>query len=385
MKKIILILLPAIFLTAIALQTKAQRNCGTMESLQMEIAKDSTIKTKMKNLNMYVDNWVKNNPNSKSKSVITIPVVVHIVYANAAQNLSDARVLEQIAATNTDFAGLNPHSMQAFSSSLKVSNGIQICLAQRDPNGNPTTGIERVLTNHGDFNALNKDERHANTGGMDAWDVTKYYNIWVCDLGVGYCGYAQFPYAAQGGGINDTYGCSISYKYFGITGATAPFNLGGTLTHEMGHSFNLIHIWGDDSGQLSAYSCFSGTCCNGTDNCNDTPNQSVATSGAPTGVLTDACTTTSPGIMYTNFMDYSNDICYSNFTPDQVARTQALFVVGGPLYPLTYSDGCTNPIPCGTTLFSPNTTGTFQDRCVIHLVPSFSTPINGPFHAIIVP
>jgi len=160
-------------------------------------------------------------------------------------------------------------------------------------------------------------------------------NIWVCPLGGGLCGYAQFPTS----GVNATFGVVIHYEYFGVTGATAPYNLGGTTSHEIGHCFNLYHIWGDDNGA-----------CTGSDYCTDIPNQANYTYGVHTGVLTDACTSTSPGIMYMNFMDYSDDISYANFTPDQKSRIEALFVPGGLLYSLSVSDGCTPPETeaCGT-------------------------------------
>ena len=340
MRKITLLFIAVLILAVSSLNAQSPtRVCGTMDYLKKQIAADPSVKDRMDALENYVDNWVRNNPNHVAKSVIAIPVVVHIIYNGTAQNITDARVQEQIAASNTDYAGANAHSMQAFASNLKANTGIQFCLAQRDPSGNATTGIERRSTTHSNFGAANDDERHTSKGGLDAWDVTKYFNIWVCDLGTSLCGYSQFPYSSEGGGVNSNYGSTINYIYFGIIGASAPYNLGGTLTHEMGHCNDLYHTWGDDNGA-----------CTGTDNCGDTPNQANYTYGTHTGVLTDACTTTSPGIMYTNFMDYSDDICYANFTPNQVTRIQALYAVGGPLYSLTTSNGCVAPTPsaCGT-------------------------------------
>jgi hypothetical protein len=341
MKKTATLFFIAIFALSMVVRAQAQqRNCGTMDYLQKQITADPSVKTAMDNLKLWTDNWVKNNPNYDSKTVITVPVVVHIIYSTTAQNISDARVIEQINATNTDFLGQNAHSMGSFSSSLKANTNIQFCLAQRKPDGTATTGIERKQTTHANFGAANDDERYTSKGGLDAWDATKYFNIWVCDLGSSLCGYSQFPYAANGGGVNSTYGSSINYQFFGITGAVSPYNLGGTLTHEVGHCLNLFHIWGDDSGA-----------CTGTDNCTDTPNQANSTTGHHTGTLTDGCTSTTPGIMYQNFMDYSDDLDYANFTPNQNARIQALFASGGPLYSLTTSNGCTPPSgsSCGIT------------------------------------
>ena len=65
--------------------------------------------------------------------------------------------------------------------------------------------------------------------------------MWVCPLTGGLLGYAQFP-----GGPAATDGVVINYRAFGTNGtAKAPFNKGRTGTHEVGHYFNLRHIWGD--------------------------------------------------------------------------------------------------------------------------------------------
>ncbi len=58
------------------------------------------------------------------------------------------------------------------------------------------------------------------------------------------------------------------------------------------------------------------------DDIGDTPNQSVPSNGCGSGIVTDNCTTTAPGIMYQNFMDYTSDDCYSLFTKKQVARME---------------------------------------------------------------
>jgi hypothetical protein len=89
-----------------------------------------------------------------------------------------------------------------------------------------------------------------------------------------------------------------------------PFNRGRTLTHETGHYFYLHHIWGDENG------------CTGTDYVDDTPNQTTPSSGCPGGLITDACTTTAPGILYNDYMDYTEDACMFMFTHGQVARME---------------------------------------------------------------
>src|SRR5205823_13571070 len=101
----------------------------------------------------------------------------------------------------------------------------------------------------------NDDVKRAATGAA-AWPSEKYLNLWVCSLGGGLLGYAQFP-----GGAAATDGVVILNTAFGTMGtAAAPFNLGRTATHEVGHWLNLNHIWGDTSD------------CSGTDHVTDTPN-----------------------------------------------------------------------------------------------------------------
>ncbi|HNY55446.1 MAG TPA: zinc-dependent metalloprotease, partial [Chitinophagales bacterium] len=111
-----------------------------------------------------------------------------------------------------------------------------------------------------------------------------------------------------------TDGVVIGYQYFGSTGVVeAPYDLGRTTTHEIGHWLNLEHIWGDDDN------------CSGSDNVSDTPNQETETTGCPSGVRTDNCTSNSPGVMYQNYMDYTDDACMVMFTKGQVDRMNAVF------------------------------------------------------------
>jgi hypothetical protein len=337
MKKALLSLLGifTFFICANAQQTdtsKTIRKCGSADAYNQRMAMDPDYKAQSEQLEKYVDKWVSEHPDYEAKTTATIPVVVHIIYKTAAENVSDLRVTEQIAETNADWAGTNTHSMGSFATSLKANSGIQFCLATIDPNGNATSGITRTQTTVASFNITGYPancngypERCTSKGGCDAWDVSKYLNIWVCNAGNGLCGISEFPTTP----LDNYYGTTIHYEYFGHTGASTPYNLGGTYTHEAGHCFNLYHVWGDDGGT-----------CSGSDNCTDTPNQSSENYGANTGVVTDNCTTTSPGIMYMNFMDYSDDISYANFTPNQVARMQAMIAANGPCYSLTQSKKC---------------------------------------------
>jgi pregnancy-associated plasma protein-A len=236
-----------------------------------------------------------------------IPVVVHVVYRSLMENISAEQVASQIDVLNQDFARLNAdvNSVPPVWHDVVGDARIVFKLADRDPNGAATSGITRTPTGvaaFGDDDAL----KSAATGGATAWPADRYLNIWVCHL-QDLLGYAQFP-----GGPAPTDGVVIDYRAFGTTGtAEAPFNLGRTATHEVGHWLNLFHIWGDD-----------GMGCAGTDQVDDTPNQAGPNTGNP-GFPRVTCANGPNGDMFVNYMDYVDDRCMVMFTAGQVERMHA--------------------------------------------------------------
>lgn len=302
--------------------------CGVMHHLQVQIQQDPTVQVRMQQIEMQTQQFVAQYNHNNNRTVITIPVVVHVVYGNASQNISDAFIQAQIAQLNLDYARLNTDASNTPSAfqGVAVNTGIQFCLASRDPNGNTTTGITRTSTN---VSSWTDDDavKHASSGGADAWPAASYLNIWACNLGSGLLGYAQFP-----GGAAATDGVVVLYSSVGSmanpTNAT-PYNMGRTATHEVGHWLNLYHIWGDDNGS-----------CNGSDNVTDTPNQSDSNFGCPNFPHTDNCTASSPGVMFMNYMDYVDDNCMNMFTSGQSARMNAIFATGGARHSILASTGC---------------------------------------------
>lgn len=345
MKKISL-LLSALLVLSSGLQ--AQRTCAAVEHLTQQLANDPTLAQRMHEIEEHTENFVRNNPKG-TRAVITIPVVIHIVYKTTAENITDAQALSQIDVLNKDFRKLNADasSVPAVWSGLAADFEINFCMAQRTPTGAATTGIERRSTTVTSFGTNNGMKSYAQ-GGLDAWDATKYLNLWCCNIGGGILGYAQFP-----GGAASTDGVVIDYRYFGLSAASsAPYNKGRTGTHEVGHWLNLRHIWGDD-----------GTACTGSDQVTDTPNQAGENYGVPTFPKTDACTSASPGVMFMNYMDYTDDLGMYMFTAGQKARAQALFATGGSRVGLVTSNGCTPPTtstcatPTGVAVASITNTG----------------------------
>ncbi|QOL51878.1 zinc metalloprotease [Massilia litorea] len=284
--------------------------------------------------------------------ITRIPVVVHVVWNTAAQNISDAQITSQIDVLNRDFRRTNPDVSTTPAPFLPLAADVRVefSLATTNPLGAPTNGIERRQTSVTSFSD-NDAVKSAATGGMDAWPAANYLNIWVCQLGGGLLGYAQFP-----GGPDATDGVVILHSAFGTTGtAAAPFNLGRTATHEIGHWLNLNHIWGDD-----------GTGCSGTDNVADTPNQAGSNTGVPTFPHV-SCSNGPNGDMFMNYMDYVDDRAMVMFSTGQVARMQAC--LDGVRSAIGSSAGAIRPSSSPVLAWGPNRLDTFvlgTDRALYH-------------------
>ncbi len=223
--------------------------------------------------------------------VINIPVYIHIVYPNA-NSISDARVTEQLNTLNADFRNTNVDQL---------------------PTG---TTFANDATDAGFSFSLAGTFRHNDS--RSSWgtnDAVKaayppvtpetHLNIWVCEIGGGILGYAQFP-----GGQSATDGVVLGGDYFGNTGGA--YGLGRTATHEVGHYFNLRHIWGDGR-------------CRQDDFVTDTPSSDSSNGGCPSFPST-SCKTAD---MTMNYMDYTYDACMYMFTDGQRNRMRALFAPGG--------------------------------------------------------
>lgn len=319
------------FTTMFLFNAGAQKNdkvvheqCGTMEHLQLQFETNPLLKQKFEQQredfnkalragNLQADRRANDNDRINGdgyRTAYNIPVVFHIVLANP-NSITNAQIQAQLDTLNKDFAGTNGDSVKIpfYFKPLFGKSGIQFCLAQRTPNGQNTTGIDRVVTSQSSFRA-DDAVKHSASGGVDAWDPNSYLNVWICQLGNNLLGYATFPDE----GLADDQGVVIDYRTV-PGGSSVNYGQGKSLTHETGHYFNLYHIWGDDNGD-----------CTGTDFVDDTPNQGASSSGCYAGVKTDSCTTTTPGIMYQNYMDYSFDACMVMFTTEQVLRMESAAV-----------------------------------------------------------
>ena len=305
MKKILTILL-----AGATLFLNAQERCGTTaitEKMMLENLEYANARSKVNN---QTEKWIENHPNHSEKTIITIPVVVHVVWKTNTQNISDAQIQSQIDVLNEDYRRTNVDQINTPSvwQSIAADSEIEFCLATTDPNGNTTTGIDRVQTTHGQF-GMDSDIHTASAGGADDWPNDDYLNIWVCNIQSGLLGYASPP----SNWVGDGDGLVIGYQYFGRTGTVqSPYNKGRTATHEIGHWLNLDHVWGG-----------WGSC--GNDQVSDTPKQESENYSCPAFPLhPNACSTTNAnGDMFMNYMDYTNDACMNLFTNGQKTRMLA--------------------------------------------------------------
>lgn len=252
-------------------------------------------------------------------SVIRIPVVVHVLYNIAAQNISDEQVKSQIAALNRDFRRLNADTLKTPIGFMNRAADVQIefVLANVDPRGFATTGIVRKKTNIQFFGIDDRIKQSA-IGGDDPWDPNSYLNIWVGSLAG-----ALFGYASPVWGPREKDGVAVSCNVFGTIGALNPsFNQGRIAVHEIGHWLGLRHIWGDRY-------C-------GDDYVDDTPPQQTSSFGCPSGTPVSCGNN---GNMFMNYMDLTADACTNMFTNGQKAKMRTVFEPGGYRESLLHSKG----------------------------------------------
>ena len=312
------------------------RNCSAMDHLQIQIDKDPATIQRMEAVERHTQSFLDGKIAANRNAIVTIPVVFHVVWRSTSENISDAQLQSQLDVLNEDFRRLNADATNQWPQA--ADSQIEFCLASVDPNGNSTSGIVRVKTKKRSFSYTNDGVKFASSGGSDAWPTGDYLNIWVCNLGNGLLGYAQFP----GSGAANTDGVVNDYAYTGRGGsAQSPYDLGRTATHEVGHWLNLRHIWGDGG-------------CGVDDFVADTPESDASNGGCATGHV--SCGSVD---MVENYMDYSYDACMNLFTAGQNSRMQALFAAGGFRESLLSSNGCgggTSPT-CSDGVQNGNETG----------------------------
>jgi len=305
--------------------SRPNRGCWTMENLELQKKNDPGLEARMEKIESDMLLWQQKNAGlPTTKAVVYIPVVVHVLWNVAAENLADQYIIGAIAALNKDFRKQNPdwtniNTMAPQWANLAADCEIEFCLATVDPLGAATTGITRTQTTRTEF-AGGNEMKYTAQGGKDAWSNGKYLNLWSVDFGSsGLLGFATFP-----GGSSALDGVVCEYKSMPGPPAFNPYDLGRTNTHEIGHWLNLYHTFQGGCAGMSSSNCTTGG-----DRVCDTPPISSSTFGCPTNTNANSCTEVSPfpppftsdqKNMWMNYMDYTDDACMYMFTSGQKTR-----------------------------------------------------------------
>jgi hypothetical protein len=288
-----------------------ERHCAADDVFKAQLAADPDFRRRVEEIEAFTRRAIQRGatwkPQPGGPSTLTIPVVVHVIYNKAEENISDAQIQSQIDVLNEDFNLNNADNtlVPAYFEDVKANVGVKFTLVE----------VIRKYTTKKQW-GTNDAVKKSSMGGSDPVDPAHNLNLWSCNLGQSLLGYAQFP-----GGSPATDGVVILYSSVGSRKKAASgayisnYDLGRTATHEIGHWMNLRHIWGD------------ATC--GNDLVGDTPLHNTANTGCPSTDHRSTCTGT-PLEMWMNYMDYTYDACMYMFSNGQKDRMLAVFAAGGP-------------------------------------------------------
>ncbi|OFX56534.1 MAG: hypothetical protein A2046_14325 [Bacteroidetes bacterium GWA2_30_7] len=298
MKNFIITFLIILFSISLLYSQEEGLSCLTSQVNKIMEEKYPMYKTERENLEKETQNYL-NNPN-KSDVVYVIPIVFHIVHKYGSENISKAQIEDAVRILNEDFRKLNTdtNNIVAAFKSIAADSKIEFRLAQLDPDGNCTEGITRVyseLTVNADDNAKYVDP---------IWPRNQYMNIWVVKSVSGAAGYAYYPSSWS----DEVDGVIINHEYVGSIG-TGSATRSRALTHEIGHSLNLSHTWGNSNDPGLEDNC------NDDDGVADTPN----TIGWTTCLLSGTSCGSLDNVQ--NYMEYS--YCTRMYTTGQKARMRA--------------------------------------------------------------
>ena len=290
------------------------RTCNTMDMHRQLARIDAEYRARRRQSEYELKTWqMRYYGGGLRLGVVRIPVVVHVVWHAAVENISVAQIQSQIDVLNADFRMANADSnlVPAAFKPVRADTRIEFGLAVRAPDCSAHSGITRRQTAIDLFWPTPESEldlKSAARGGTDPWPRDRYLNIWVCN-------YASLGYARYPGAPAHLDGVIVTYEAFGTTGVVqAPFNLGRTATHEVAHWLNLMHLWGDDDDPAAA--------CMRSDEVTDTPMQLEENSGCP-DFPHISCSNGPHGDMFMNYLDYTDDACMHMFTAGQADRMNA--------------------------------------------------------------
>lgn len=303
------------------LSSNAQRKCAVGDVADEKLRRRHAIlNQKLEDFYLKLD--------SKSLAVdnlIKIPVVIHVIHNNSAgkiggdgnSNISDEQIFSQIRVLNEDYRR-KAGTLGFNNSPVGVDMNIEFILADKDPDGKPSLGINRVYNSKANYDVFDENTL---LSSLSYWDSNRYLNIWVTTLRDDFLGYAEFPIGEYDGleleEIDEKVdGVMIDHRAFGSQIGTSKggvYTYGRTLTHEIGHWLGLIHIWGDEY-------C-------GDDFCSDTPPTENGNLSIRCTPKYSNCKGTRTLNMIENFMDYTADSCMNIFTVGQKSRVRAILEI----------------------------------------------------------
>ncbi|MBO9703062.1 MAG: choice-of-anchor J domain-containing protein [Sporocytophaga sp.] len=368
-----LLLLLSLFTSSL---TYGQDRCGTMQVRQNNVTKNPALLENVSRQELQTQKFTRQNQGlRRTAAAPVIPVVVHVLYNTAAQNITDAMIQSQIDVLNHDYSATNSDISNVSAEFQPVigNPNMQFALAIRDPNGKTTNGIIRKQTNKTSFSQTQEEAKYSSKGGDDAWPSGSYLNIWVVpEIGASagtVLGYATFPGTAP----EAEDGVVIAYKYFGLNIISAENNLGRTATHEVAHWFNLYHTFQDGCVGTN-----STTCETRGDLVCDTP---PSVDGSYDCATRNSCTESPDhNDMAMNYMNYADDACLVMFSAGQATRMQA--ALNGPRASLLTSKGLTPPIVAALNASLENISGVSGNFCTNAVYPSLTIRNGGTTNTI---
>jgi len=314
------------------------KHCGSMEATQKALKDHPELVQKQEELEKFTKTYLENSRQTESTTNYTIPLVFHIIHQNGPENISDDQVKDAVRILNEDYQMLNADTNIVIPSFQKIraSAHVQFRLAEKDPNGNCTNGIDRILSS--------LTESADDNSKLDDWPNYQYLNIWVVSslALAGAAGYAYLPGSTPSNSVD---GVLIESAYIGSIGTGNPFT-SRALTHEIGHCLNLMHPWGGSNQP--------GVSCIGDDLVSDTP----VTEGWTSCVLNGSICNPPVIENVQNYMDYS--YCSRMFTAGQVSRMRGA---------LNYFASYRNNLWSSSNLVATGTDGSVQAPCIADFVP----------------
>ncbi len=304
-----------------------QNLCGTQSFLEARVKNNPELQEEYDAMFEHLRQMQQQGtPASRAgQKVIYVPVVFHIIHDGDAygsgENITDEQILSQIDALNRDFSLSNrdTSNIPDVFKPLAANTYIQFCMAKFDPQGNPTTGIDRLQFNKVTWDTENEIEGQLKPSTI--WNRAKYMNIWTCRFGgtlasEGVLAYATLPFGTN----NNTDGIAARFNTIGTTGVLlSNYRDGRTIVHEVGHWLGLLHNWGNDNG-----GCENGSF-SSTDFIDDTPDQGDRYFGCPSHPKS-SCGSQD---MFNNYMDYVDDDCKNMFTIGQADRMYGVLTTSG--------------------------------------------------------